>query len=77
MGGAVRGSNVFGQYPTLGVDQGSFVNPDSARNITIPTTSVDQYAATLGRWLGVSEGELDTIFPNLRTFATRDLGFMA
>jgi uncharacterized protein (DUF1501 family) len=77
MGGAVRGSNVFGQYPTLGVDQGSFVNPDSARNITIPTTSVDQYAATLGRWLGVSEGELDAIFPNLRTFATRDLGFMA
>jgi uncharacterized protein (DUF1501 family) len=77
MGGAVRGSNVFGQYPTLGVDQGSFVNPDSARNITIPTSSVDQYAATLGRWFGVAESELDVIFPNLRNFSTRDLAFMA
>lgn len=76
MGGAVRGSNVFGQYPTLGVDQGSFINPDSERNITIPTTSVDQYAATLGRWFGVPETELDLIFPNLRNFAPRDLGFM-
>lgn len=76
MGGAVRGSNVFGQYPTLGVDQGSFVNPDNERNITIPTLSVDQYAATLGRWFGVSDGQLDVIFPNLRNFAQRDVGFM-
>jgi uncharacterized protein (DUF1501 family) len=76
MGGAVRGSNVFGQYPTLGVDQGSFTNPDSERNITIPTTAVDQYAATLGRWFGVGDNVLDSIFPNLRNFATRDLGFM-
>lgn len=77
MGGAVRGSNVFGQYPTLGVDQGSFVNPDNERNITIPTTSVDQYAATLGRWFGVSDSNLDVIFPNLSNFTSRDLGFMA
>jgi uncharacterized protein (DUF1501 family) len=77
MGGDVRGENVFGQYPTLGVDQGSFFNPDSERNITIPTTSVDQYAATLGRWFGVSDANLDVIFPNLSNFAARDLGFMA
>lgn len=76
MGDAVRGGNVFGQYPTLGVDQGSFLNPDNERNITIPTTSVDQYAATLGRWFGLSDSELDSIFPNLRNFAPRDLGFM-
>ena len=37
---------------------------------------VDQYAATLGRWFGVSDGQLDVIFPNLRNFAQRDVGFM-
>jgi uncharacterized protein (DUF1501 family) len=43
----------------------------------IPTTSVDQYAATLARWFGVSGTELDLVFPNLGNFASRDLGFMA
>ena len=76
MGGAVQGGDIYGQYPTLGVDQGTFRNPDMAGNILVPTTSVDQYAATLGRWLGVSDGNLDTIFPNLRNFATRNLGFV-
>jgi uncharacterized protein (DUF1501 family) len=76
MGGAVRGRNMYGQYPTLGVDQGAFRNPDMAGNIQIPTTAVDQYAATMGRWLGVGDAELDRIFPNLDNFATRNLGFM-
>jgi uncharacterized protein (DUF1501 family) len=34
----------------------------------IPSTSVDPYAATLGRWFGVSDSELDGILPNLRNF---------
>jgi hypothetical protein len=38
---------------------------------------VDQYGATLGRWLGVSETNLDVIFPNLRNMASRGLSFMA
>jgi uncharacterized protein (DUF1501 family) len=76
MGGAVQGGDVYGQYPTLGIDQGSFQNPDMSGNILVPTTSVDQYAATLGRWLGVSDTDLDAIFPNLRNFATRNLGFV-
>jgi uncharacterized protein (DUF1501 family) len=76
MGGAVRGRDVYGQFPTLGVDQGAFRNPDMAGNIMIPTLSVDQYAATLGRWLGVSDGSLDTIFPNLRNFPSRTIGFL-
>ena len=31
--------------------------------------------ATLGRWFGASETDLDLVFPNLRNF-DRDLGFM-
>ncbi len=77
MGGAVRGGDIYGQYPTLGVDLGSFRNPDMAGSSLVPTTSVDQYAATMGRWLGASEASLDGIFPNLRNFSPRDLGFMS
>jgi len=42
----------------------------------VPTTSVDQFAATLGRWFGLNNGELAEIFPNLANFDTADLGFM-
>lgn len=76
MGGAVKGGDIYGQFPTLGVDSGNFRNPDMAGNALVPTTSVDQYAATLSRWLGASESGLDTIFPNLKNFPRRDLGFM-
>ena len=69
MGGAVRGRDIYGQYPTLGVDQGSFQNPDQVINSFIPTLSVDQYAATLGRWFGISNSALTEIFPNLGNFA--------
>ena len=67
---------MYGQYPTLGLDQGSFSNPDIAGNNTIPTTSVDQYGATLGRWFGVGDADMHTIFPGLGAFTTPYLGFV-
>ena len=76
MGGSVKGGDIYGQYPTLGVDLGAFRNPDMAGSALVPTTSVDQYAATMGKWLGTSDASLDAIFPNLKNFARRDLGFM-
>jgi uncharacterized protein (DUF1501 family) len=76
MGGAVKGGDIYGQYPTLGIDLGAFRNPDMINGYVIPTTSVDQYAATIGSWFGVDTPNLDAIFPNLRNFATRNLGFM-
>jgi uncharacterized protein (DUF1501 family) len=75
-GGAVRGGDMFGQYPTLGIDGPGFENPNMWRNMLIPTTSVDQYAATLGAWMGVSNADLNLIFPNLRNFARPTLGFV-
>lgn len=76
MGGAVNGGDIYGRYPTLGVDQGTFVNPNMLRNIMIPTTAADQYSATLGRWLGASDPVLASIFPNLGNFSTPALGFL-
>ncbi|TAJ72225.1 MAG: DUF1501 domain-containing protein [Phenylobacterium sp.] len=76
MGGAVNGGDIYGQYPTLGADVGGFNNPDNIGGAQIPTTSVDQYGATLGRWFGVSDADIDVIFPRLRNFGSRYLGFV-
>ena len=74
MGGAVRGGNMYGRYPTL-----ARAGPDDADTAGrwIPTTSVEQYGATLARWFGLSEPALAAVFPNLAKFATSDLGFLA
>jgi len=76
LGGAVKGGDMYGQYPTLGVDNGAFNNPNMVGNALIPTTSVDQYIGTLGRWFGVSPGALATIFPNLANFPAGYLNFI-
>lgn len=77
MGGAVKGGDMYGRFPQVGADDGSFVNTDYFDSMLIPTTSVDQYGATLGRWFGVADSQLDTIFPNLRNFGSnRYLGFL-
>ena len=76
MGGAVKGGDMYGQFPTIGQDLNGFVNPDGVGAALVPTTSVDQYAATLGNWFGVGTSDLATIFPNLRNFSTANLGFV-
>jgi uncharacterized protein (DUF1501 family) len=73
MGGAVNGNDIHGIVPTLAANSSDTVE----NNRIIPTSSVDQYGATLARWFGLDEAELDTLFPNLRNFQVRDLGFMS
>lgn len=66
MGGAVKGGNIYGTFPTL-VLQG----PDDSgdRGNWVPTTSTDQYGATLAQWFGVTaQSDLDYVFPNLHSF---------
>jgi uncharacterized protein (DUF1501 family) len=72
VGGAVRGGRLYGRYPELRVS-----GPDDTEDGRwIPSTSVDEYSATLGRWFGVSASDLPLVFPNLGRFATPDLGFL-
>ncbi len=77
MGGAVMGNRIYGTYPTLALggpddtDGGS-----SPRGRWIPTTSVEQYAATLATWYGLSTADLTAVFPLIGRFATPNLGFM-
>lgn len=72
LGGAVMGRDLYGRMPALVVD-----GPDDTdEGRWIPTTSVDEYSATLARWFGVSSTDLTTVFPNLNRFAHPNLGFM-
>jgi uncharacterized protein (DUF1501 family) len=72
-GGAVQGGRLYGTMPNLAIN-----GPDDLGNGRIvPTTSTDQYAATLARWFGVSDADLSSLFPNLGNFTNRTLGFMA
>ena len=72
MGGAVQGQRLYGTFPTLAVNGPD----DTSTGRWIPTTSVDEYSATLARWFGVSNTDMPTVFPNLTRFARPDLGFM-
>ncbi|KWV90981.1 DUF1501 domain-containing protein [Erythrobacter sp. YT30] len=72
MGGAVNGGRFYGTAPSVSVD-----TPDQVgRGRLLPTTSVDEYSATLARWFGVSNSELPSVSPNIGRFASSDLGFM-
>ncbi|MDZ7814145.1 MAG: DUF1501 domain-containing protein [Ideonella sp.] len=79
MGGAVRGGAAYGRAPelVLGSDDDVGVKAWELQGRWIPSSSVDQYAATLLRWFGAGESQLDEILPQLSRFGQRDLGFMA
>ena len=72
-GGAVRGKNIYGAMPTIGLGHELDVGSGSL----LPTTSMDQYAATLATWFGLSYTQISEVFPNVNRFASRNLGFMA
>lgn len=74
VGGSVKGGNLFGTFPEL-----SLGGPDDIgqQGVWIPSTSVEQMAASMARWFGVSATDMPTIFPTLGRFATPDLGLLA
>jgi uncharacterized protein (DUF1501 family) len=72
MGGAVQGGRYFGTAPSVSITSDDQVG----QGRLLPSSSVDQYAATLARWFGVSPTEMPAIFPNLANFSTPNLGFM-
>ncbi len=79
LGGAVRGGTTYGAYPELALGGADDVGINSweLQGRWIPTTAVDQYAATLLGWFGASESQLDTVLPNLVNFGTaRKLAFL-
>jgi uncharacterized protein (DUF1501 family) len=73
LGGAVKGGAMYGAFPELAVNGPSDV---SSEGRWLPTTSVDQYAATLASWFGVSSADLVKVAPNIGSFSTKNLGFV-
>ncbi|MDH4477103.1 MAG: DUF1501 domain-containing protein [Verrucomicrobiaceae bacterium] len=75
-GGAVKGGRTYGHLPVLALGGPQ----DTGLGRWLPTTAVDQHAATLARWFGVSESSMATVFPNLSRFSGTeygsDVGFM-
>ena len=73
LGGAVRGGQTYGTFPTLALGGPDDTDSDGR---WIPTTAVDQYAATLAKWFGVPDADIPAVVPNIARFPSRDLGFM-
>lgn len=72
LGGAVRGQQYFGTFPVMGVGN----NDEVGSGRLLPSTAVDQYAATLARWFGVSDSDLKLVVPNIVNFSSTNVGFM-
>jgi uncharacterized protein (DUF1501 family) len=74
IGGAVQGGATYGAFPNQALGGPDDTDSDGR---WIPTTAVDQYAATLAKWFGVPDADIPAVVPNIARFPTRDLGFMA
>ena len=74
IGGAVKGGDFYGKFPTLQLS-----GPDdvTAEGRWLPTTAVDQYAATLATWFGLPASDLASVFPTLAKFPSASLGFLS
>jgi uncharacterized protein (DUF1501 family) len=72
VGGAVKGGQIYGSLPSLELG-----GPDDVgQGRWIPSTPIDQYAATLAQWIGVAPASLSAVFPNLKNFPAGTLGFL-
>jgi len=71
VGGSVSGKHIYGDIPAYDLSDQVYTED---RGRLIPTTSVDQYAATLGAWFGLDMSELNGTLPNLKNFPVKDLG---
>jgi uncharacterized protein (DUF1501 family) len=72
-GGAVNGQDMYGQYPVIGSNQAN----DMGAGRLIPTVSIEQYAGTLAKWFGLSDGQVRSVFPNFGNFGSNPyMGFM-
>jgi uncharacterized protein (DUF1501 family) len=71
-GGAVAGRKIYGRFPVTALG----TNDEVGSGRLLPSTSVTEFAATLGGWMGLSNTELATVLPGLGNFASPDLGFV-
>jgi len=74
IGGDMYGKfHMYGKFPTQALG-----GPDDAgsNGRWLPSTSLDQYGATLASWFGVTDTDLPSVFPNLNNFTVKKVGFL-
>ena len=69
-GGALKSRSFFGQAPLLG----SSSPDDVGQGRMLPSMAVDQFAATLATWMGVSSTNLNTVVPAIGNYSVKNLG---
>ena len=69
VGGAVNGGQLYGSIPDPTFEH----SQDAGNGRLIPTIAVDQYAASLGRWLGLEDAALEFALPSWRNFSADPL----
>lgn len=77
MGGAVKGKDMYGEYPILSLN----TDLELGGGIMLPTTAADEYFAELALWFGISPNDLSLVLPNIGNFydinsSTAPLGFL-
>lgn len=72
MGGAVKGQQILGNMPQLEIGS----DDDVGEGRFIPSLSFDQYAATFSEWFGVGRDDIAKLFPYLKNFSQKNLGFL-
>lgn len=70
MGGPVAGGMVHGTMPQFALGGPDDIGSDGR---IIPTTSLDQYAATLSQWMGIEASDISELYPNIGNFAAPTL----
>ncbi len=76
-GSGSNGKGIDGAFPNLAYGSMSNPNPNAfSRGQLIPGIAVEQYAATFAKWMDVTNGNLNTILPNLPNFPGGTLGFL-
>ena len=74
LGGPLLGGQFYGAFPSLVLGGNDDAN---TRGTIVPTTSVDQYAATMAQWFGVMDpNAINGMFPYVHNFGTTNLGFL-
>ena len=76
VGGAVKGQKFYGTAPPVSVADtkdsgGNYLSTNQwhvGQGRLLPSTSVDQYAATLAKWFGVDDSEMQGVLPRIQNY---------
>lgn len=73
-GGSVRGKRIFGRLPSSDITSQEYT-PTGGR--LIPSVSIEEYGAPIGRWLGLNDQQINRVMPNLSSLSSSPLNLLS